>query len=525
MLVAPLSDKLTEFFPDCILPKCELRDTSHQHILPHQQDILSCSSMYLYCQGGVGSAKSLAFAVKCVYLACTIPRNVGFVARLHYDDLFTSSWKEILQCISRLVDKDLIPEPKYKKKVQGEYTQIDFWNGSELHAFQAKNLQRALGSSFGFFWVDDAMEVEEGFFVGNNTSGGVLSRLRLPHIRFNRATYNEDHRKHGSLHGMVSSNPPPYGHWLHKLFGSKPGVHSLDNDTVTWMQVETTSNPFVGEDYAKSIIAVQKKMGRPEGVIQRIIKGQSIPAYRGIPVFPQFDRAVHIAPLIFKPELPLIRSWDFGYNHPAVTFSNIFKCAYRTNHYFTLSEVGDATNVNIYQFYDNYVLPHTKVLYSNAKLLRDCGDRSGYRSSPSNKDNRSDMKILIDEYHLPFRWKYINLEPSLQYIRGLLHPKKPCPCGLPLVLISNRCPILAGALEGGYHFSQSRSGSVSVKPIEDHYFADVACAWRYGAENYVKWGIDYEDRLLPDDTRKPVHRTHFEAYESARNSWMEQFPA
>ncbi len=435
-------------------------------------------------------------------MSLTIPNNRGVVCRLHYDDLFDSSWREVMECLSRLVDRELIPPPKYTKKVQGQYTQIELYNGSEIKAVQGKNWQRALGANHGWAWPDDAMELEEEFFIGTSTSAGLLSRLRLPHVHYDRDTYVEGTREHGSLHCMVSSNPPPYNHWLHKLFGSQPGIHKLGGDSVTWMQVSTADNPFVGADYAKGLIAVQHKMGRNENITRRVIFGESIPAYSGIPVFPQFDRSVHIAPLIFKPELPLIRSWDFGHTHPAVTFSNIFKCNHNTNHYFTLSEVAEAVNLTVYQLYDRYILPHTKSLYSNAVLIRDCGDRSGYRASSSNKDNRSDMKILMYEYHLNFRWRFMNLEPSLQYMRSLLQPKQPCKCGLPLVLISNKCPILIGALEGGYHFPRSRAGLIGEKPVEDRYFADVACAWRYGAENYVKWGVGHStSQQLRDETR------------------------
>ncbi len=346
---------LLDFFPDCVLPECP--DTlsngkPHQHILPHQQDILDCSTKYLYVQGGVGSAKSLAFAVKCVYLAMTIPNNTGIISRRDYKLLYRSSWREVKSCIKRLVDKEIIDFDFYHKhmytdKTQGDYSVIHFPDGSTIYAIQGKNLTEALGPSYGFFWVDDGQESLEEFFIGDNTSAGLLSRLREPHIHYDKHTYDADKRPHGSLHGMVSSNPPPYGSWLHKLFGNKPGIHHIGDDMVTWMEVSTDANPFVGADYAKGLISIQKQMGHNANTVQRIIYGKSVPAYVGIPVFPQFDAAIHVAPLKFRPELPLIRSWDFGHDHPGVTFSNIFKCKYNTNHYFTLSEVAEVFNLTV----------------------------------------------------------------------------------------------------------------------------------------------------------------------------------
>lgn len=504
-----LSIPLEAYFPDCVLPQCPRRaEGAHQHVLPHQRDIITCDTKYLYCQGGVGSAKSLAFAVKTVKLSLEIPENIGVVGRRDFKLLYRSSWLEIKNCIKRLVQREYLDEDWYakhcySKRDQGDYSIITFPNDSMLYAVQTKNFSESLGASYGLAWTDDAMETPEEFFIGDNTSAGLLSRIRLPHVHYHRATYDEHTRPHGSLHCMVSSNPPPFGHWLHKLFGDKPGVHHIGDDSVTWMMVATTDNPFAGADYAKGLIAVQQRMGRAEQTTRRVIFGESIPAYKGIPVFPQFDRSAHIAPLRFRPDLPLIRAWDFGFLHPAVVFSNLFKCKYSVNHYFTLSEVADAFNVTVYQLYDNYVKPHTDALYAHASLIRDAGDRAGFRSNPANKDGRSDMKILIDEYKIPFAYRYTSLEPSLQYMRGLLKPKTPCRCGLPLVLISNKCPTLIGALDGGYHLPKSRTGSAAERPVEDRLFADVACAWRYGAENYVKWGIRTQ-RTTP--TPSPTHR-------------------
>mgnify|MGYP003578866363 CR=1 FL=1 len=500
---------LEAYFPDCVLPHCPQQSTPHQHILSHQQNIIDCTSKYLYCQGGVGSAKSLAFAVKTVKLSLEIPENIGIVARRDFKLLYRSSWSEVKACIKRLVqreylDLDWFNKHCYSKKDQGDYSIITFPNDSILYATQTKNFSESLGTGYGIAWVDDAMETPEEFFIGDNTSAGLLSRIRLPHVHYNKSTYDEIKRPHGSLHCMVSSNPPPYGHWLHRLFGNKPGTYKIGDDVVTWMQTLTTDNPFVGADYAKGLIAVQHKMGNNENTTRRVIFGESIPAYKGIPVFPQFSHAKHVAPLKFKPDLPLIRSWDFGHQHPAVVFSNLYRCKYRNNHYFTLSEVADAYNVTIYRFYDQFVKPHTDALYKTASLIRDAGDRAGFRESSSNKDGRSDMKILINEYKLPFRWRFLNLKPSLQYMRGLLEPKEPCKCGIPFILISNKCPMLIGALEGGYHYPKGRNGIAGDKPIEDKHFADIACAWRYGAENYVKhWGFFNDETDIPLSYRSP----------------------
>lgn len=492
---------LYEYFPDCVLPDCTLPDPyplangQHTHIMPHQQAILHSTADILFCQGGVGSGKSLPFAVKTVKLMMDIPDNVGIVSRLDYKLMFKSCWLDVKQILRRLYQKEYLEEVWYTKKMfkdkrQGDHTTIYFPNGSVLYAMQGKAWEEGLGASYGMFWVDDAMESQEEMFVGNDTSAGLFSRLRLPHVRF----FREGSTVTNKLQGLVSSNPPPIGSWIHKLFGSKPGMHTIGDLSVEWIMCNTYDNPFIDPNrYAKGIMSVQSRMGRNDNVARRVIYGESIPAYGGTPVYPQFDHATHIAPLKYRPDLPVVVGVDFGYQHPAATFSNLYRCKYHNNHYFTLSEVADCFNQTVYTFYDGYLKPHIDRLYPGAYLLWG-GDRAGYRTSASNKDRRGDMKILIQEYKIPFHWRFLNLAPSLQYMRGLLKPKAPCPCGLPFLLVSNRCPVLIGAMEGGYRYTKHRDGTVAEKPYEDCFFADVACAHRYGAENYVRGTMSWQEQ-------------------------------
>lgn len=505
-----------------MLPDCPQFGKQHSHILPVQETILASFAMYHYMQGGVGGGKSVGFAVKCCWLSLTIPKNRGVIARHNLDDLYDSSWRKVNDCLSQLAERNIIPNPTYERKVQGEYTMITLHNGSELRAIHGKNWRRGLGSDHGWFWVDDALECLEEFFIGTNVSAGLLSRLRLPHIRFDQSVYNKTNRSHGYLHGMVSSNPPPYNHWLHKLFGDKPGMYTIGDDTVQWTKGDTSDNPFTGASYAKSLIGIQQKLHKDPNNIRRIIHGDSTPAYKGIPVFPQFDHAIHVAPLKYRPELPLIVSYDFGFHHPAVVVSHIYKCEYRTNHYLTLSEVAECYASTIYDFYDHHVKPHIDALYKESKLILNCGDRSGYRSAPNRKDGRSDMKILMYEYSLPFKWGTFDLANSLQYMRGLLSPKQPCKCGMATVLVSNKCPYLIGALEGGYHYPESRTKLTADKPSEDKNFADVACAWRYGAENYVKFDIPWEAQKILRQHEQQAERQRIIAVKaSTSHGWMD----
>lgn len=495
-----------DLFPDCMLPSCDRHESEgrHAHVLDHQSTILHSTAKYLYTQGGVGSAKSIAYAARCVKLSLEIDENEGVIGRKDYKLLYRSAWQDTKACIKKLVRLnyfrpygiDLLNYEKkfYTAKKQGDYSTITLPNESIIYAIQTKAWEEGLGPSYGWFWIDDAMESSEELFVGHETSAGLVSRLRLPRATFHRL---DDGRTVNMLSGMVSSNPPPHNHWLHKLFGSQPGFSTIGNDSVQHIRVETFLNPFVGENYATGLMSIQKKMGRSSDTSRRVILGESIPAYGGQKVYPQFKHQIHVGEFTFDPLSPLIRSWDFGLHHPAVIFSNLVRCAKDRNHFITLTELSQlfsSTGVTIYNAYDA-VKEHTSVNYKDAKRIFDAGDRSGYRAAPNRKDKRGDIRVLQAEFGLTFKYGYFDLDNSIKYCRRLLGEQ--CACGLPIIQIDKRAEVLIEALEGGYRYSKNRQSIISDKPIKDKYYDDVADAWRYGIENYIRHGFTYRDETNP----------------------------
>lgn len=523
--------KIEDFFPDCVLPNChfnedctkklsEVRTETHQHILPKQRQVFDSIHKFTFGQGGVGSAKSVAFASRCVALSLVIPGNEGVVCRRDYKLLYKSSWKDVKACNKRLMDRGIIEQQKlYSSKTQGDYSVCTYHNGSILYAIQGKNWTEALGASYGLYWVDDCMESFVELFVGDDTSAGLISRLRLPHVHYHKLTYDVSTREHGLMSGMVSTNPPPVGHWSHKLFGDKPGLHKLGDDYVEWIMSSSLENPFTGgRTYANMLIASQKQMGNSDNIIRRVVHGESIPAYGGVPVFGKyFSHEKHLAPLRYRNDTPIIRSWDFGVRHPGVVFSHLYTCKAGNHHYFSIAELGELYDIHVWDLYKE-VKRFTERSYKDCPLILDAGDRSGYRKSDTEQDKRGPIRILQSEFNLRFKWKYLDLEKSLDYMRYLLSTT--CKCGLEFIMVSEKCPILQGALEGGYKYTKNREGITSPKPYEDLFFADIACAWRYGAENYVKYGVPHEYRMTLRQ-QNDLQRNHHLPLKKDPWSWME----
>lgn len=498
-----------DFFPDCPLPDCERHKTEgiHAHVMDHQAIIMNNRTKYLYCQGGVGSAKSVAFAARSVKLSMLIDENEGIIGRKDYKLLYRSAWQDTKACIKKLtrlgyfarygISLHNYEKKFYSAKKQGDYSTIRFPHGSVIYAIQTKAWEEGLGPSYGWFWIDDAMESSEELFVGHETSAGLVSRLRLPRATFHRS---DDGSVQNMLSGMVSSNPPPHNHWLHKLFGSQPGITKIGNDSVEHLRVESFLNIFTGDNYVSGLMSIQQKMGRSSDTARRVIWGESIPSYGGVKVYPQFKHEKHVGTFTFDPSIPLIRSWDFGSHHPSVIFSNLRVCSAGRTHFRSLAEVshllGSSTNgVTVYDLYKE-VKKVTKEQFEGATQIYDAGDRSGYRQSTNRRDRRGDIRILQAEFGLSFKYKYFDLDNSIKYCQTLLNDT--CECGQPIIEIDTSCIVLIEALEGGYKYSKNRQGVISDKPIKDKWYDDVADAWRYGLENYLRHGLTYRDTHYPD---------------------------
>ena len=207
-------------------------------------------------------------------------------------------------------------------------------------------------------------------------------------------------------------------------------------------------------------------------------------------MYPQFDEKRHVNPLLrFDPEQALVRSWDFGFHHPAVVHANIYDCAYGKRHYSALSEISNLFSISVWVLHGE-VRDHEKLLYREARIL-DCGDKSGYRKTDSNRDQRGPIRILQDEYKLQFRYRFFDLDNSLSYVRSLL--ENDCDCGVPFVQIHPDCEVLIEGLKGGYRYSRKRMDNTpSDKPVKDKFYDDVLDAFRYGLENYIRFGMYQE---------------------------------
>ena len=453
--------RVIDLFPPCTREDCPCKGRS-KHIEPHQQEFFDSPAKYIYWQGGYGSGKTLPAVIKCLLLMLKVPGIRGFIGRQSLPKLHDSTQRIFMEVLERAQLDDV----EFRENRDGWAHHIILPNGSEVFFRPTSDLGRFLGPEYGFFLIDEAQEEPEKTFTD------LMGRLRLPLAR-------------RYLCGMLLSNPPDGLHWLKKHFGDKPGIFekTVENVSTKWhfMRSSTRLNPHMGRSYVADLIMVH---GEEEAL--RIIEGMYGFTNKGTPVYrPPFNHNVHIgepAPVEF---LPLIRSWDFGRRHPAVTFHQAYHCKKGQLHWTILDELSELSEIETPEL-AKAALEYTKERFPtfHKGLVLDCGDRSG---NQKRAEGQGPIYVLRRHpYNLPFKWGQFKIQNGVDYIAGMLR-KGLCGCGSPVLLVHRRCKAVCDGFAGGYHYPQTRPERAPKEdPYKDGFYDDVMDSVRYAAENFVR---------------------------------------
>jgi hypothetical protein len=480
----PTPFTIDRLFPVCLVPTCPQK--GKRHALPWQRDLFAYKEQYIYCQGGVGSAKTIAFACLMVLDLLLVPKNRGIIFRKDFNLNYKTAWMRFNECLDGLVEQGFIPKVNRSVKKFGEYTRVELHNGSICEAAQSKNWSEYLGPEYGSVWVDDAMESTAEMWIGVGTSGGLESRIRhsqAAYATFGRFVVNR-------LRGYISTNPPPGVSDWWTVFGREPGVRQYEGTDVSYrhIQVSSKDNDHLPPNYLETLTAHHSVED-----IARIIEGKSVVYYGGRGVYKdhfRLDR--HVGEFSYSVALPLFVSIDYGYHHPAIIYAQIRVCPFKNEHYIVLGELTKLRGITAYTLY----AAHQQLMqqhYKNhqASLVFYACDIAGFKQSDSNEDRRGPARIWRDEFGLQLEARRFELSYSLDYMRKLFDVKNQCPCGMSQLLIDRKAEMLIEAYEGGYRYAHRKDGSLLPDPVKDHTYDDPADAHRYGVEHFLRLGHNY----------------------------------
>lgn len=462
---------LDDLFPICADQKCPLKG-QHKHPTASQLELIHSADRYIYQQGGYGSAKTLGACALGVLLSLQIPGNRGIVIRETYPKLHDNTQRVFMEMLERAKIRWTGRENR-----DGWYHRVILkGNKSEIHFREGRTVR--LGADYGWFFVDEASEVEERLFKN------LQARLRLPAAgKF--------------LRGFLTSNPPHVNHWLHKVFGEHPGAFSrevevetgrFEQTTFRFMRVSTRANPHNPPGYLADLLT-----GLTQTEIARLVEGDYGYIPDGPPAYPQFENFRHVGIPAFQKEVPLVRGWDFGFRHPAVTFHQFARCLKRQIHW-TILDAMDGRMVEAVPLAES-VATYTRQGFPGIDplMIEDVGDRTGARVSDTGPGPI--IQLAGPPHNLNFAYKDLDIEPGLRMIRDFLRLPK-CDCGESRFLVHRKCRYVIEGFQGGYHMKKDHAGkAVRDEPQKDGFYDDFMDSVRYAAEHHLRPEL-VDDKLL-----------------------------
>lgn len=413
---------------------------------PFSDAVLSGNFTDVLAIGGFGSGKTSEAVRQSVELAVRYPGNAILLTRKYTKDVDST----IAPVCAEVIPQEIIlkrptqKQPFYVVRTSGEKPSQIWVMG--LYGTDRKRIGKLKGQNFGAIIVDQAEELslEDHLFL--------KGRLRLATVPFQILVY--------------IANPPNIGHWLHNRYEVEKLKGSPMFKLPTWANQDN-----LPPDYITNLRADYKD--RP-GWLQTYLNGDWGYVVIGDPALRGFKDETHLKVIPYDSSRTLFRSWDFGWQHPAVSFYQIKPGGGPHK----LKEIM-GTNILIRDF-GLKVVTMTNELFPLAQV-RDFGDHAG--NQRSDKDNRSSIQILKDEYNIKVETKP---NPQIDGTVGLMqkHISLLNSDGIPSYTVDPSCRITIDGVQGGY--CRDEKGEI----IKDGFFEHIMDTDRYLFWNLYASGSD-----------------------------------
>jgi len=202
----------------------------------------------------------------------------------------------------------------------------------------------------------------------------------------------------------------------------------------------------------------------------------------GAPFYTGFKRGVHLRKMHIDKNVPLVPTWDYGFNHPNcmihqlsvegvwIIVDNIF---------------GEEQTIDEFGL---YVAEYLSAYYSDYDLAPGYGDPAGKQSSDKSRKTSeqilNEMGFIVSS--VPSNTSYTNYNAR----KNIVEKKLRTLIGITPSLVVNDCPnneIVAEAFEGGYRLPDANKyGGVAETPVEDGWFEHPMNCLEYFAVNRLR---------------------------------------
>lgn len=428
-----------------------VREVRFKWNAPQSRLILS-KARYVNMEGAIRAGKTTPAVMKAITYACDHPGAWMLLAR-YTDDALKIQLKPRFY--------ELCP-PELLKSWNAEEQYQELFNGSRIYlrglksSDESRRYVKTAGLTLAYIYVDQPEEMPEdmhSYLVGR------LSQKGYPHQM------------------VYTPNPPEEDHWLARVFPDdedKP-----DHEFIRTSVYDNVEG--VGLEYIASL-----KAQYPPGSAQfrRFIEGRRGLSAVGDPVYKgYFDRTRHVRDAAVLSGVPLIRGWDFGHRHPAVSF-------WQFTPWGALRALAEVQGDN--QFLEDFapmVVQATQALFPGHETIWDCCDPAGAGLQASGM-RRTAVDALAELGIYPRFVTNANDPPRRDYaIQTLGRYMARHTAQGPAFTVHPRCRILIDGFEAGYVWEAiKRTGSLfpnTRRPKKDGFYDHLQNTAEYVVLNFA----------------------------------------
>lgn len=243
--------------------------------------------------GGLGSGKTRTMCEHINNMLIAYPGGHGILCRQDLGDLKKSAQAEFLE-------KVVPPEAVNRFNVNENI--LYYKNGSKLFFMETKTPSNFKSLEIIVYGVEEADENAEG--------EGKDRLMTMLDGRLRQKIFIEGKSVPVPYCGIWTYNPTTDDHWLSKL------EDAPDPETEVFRSTTYDNQENLPPDYIPSLLA-----SLAPWEVNSLIWGKRASRPKGNPVLHGFTMETHVRPLRIFQHLPIYRGWDWGYNHPCVSFA------------------------------------------------------------------------------------------------------------------------------------------------------------------------------------------------------------
>lgn len=419
--------------------------------------------------GALGSGKTRMATEHLNQMCLMYPGGRVVIARKDLGDLRKTTQIEYLE---KVVSPETIDRFNINENT------LYYKNGSMVFFMETKTPSNFKSLEIIGYLVDEADENEEG--VGKDRLLTVLDGRLRQKIKINGVKVDIPYA------GILSYNPTTDDHWLAKL------EDNPESDMEVFRSSTYDNEKNLPSDYIPSLLR-----GLAPWEIRSLVYGERASRPKGKPVIHGFTMEDHVRHLKIFPTLPIYRSWDFGFNHPCVSF---FQYDPEFKRFMKLREL--TGNREQLQLFAPKVLEVSKGLATGHHFFDVC--------DPHGADQRdvgpSSVEYLRIHHGIHCNFKRQTIKSGLDEIQTMVLEKKPFrPVNwvpdMPILeesrfLIDASCKLTIAAYMGGYY--RNDEGVPEKDDLHDH----PVDTDRYGVAHTMGLGLvsrlkKFQKRYIP----------------------------